>query len=311
MLTVRSASRALAIALLAATAPLGAQVATPTAVTVVAAVAPPVAVSFAQQITARSDLRFGVGLSAVDVDTTRARVPLFQRSDLRALGIMLLATAATMPFDRTIAHEFADSSLQANGTYKSAVGKLTTIHERSLFVYSVIAYAGGRLFGSAPVADAGLHSAEAIAVGTAIGSFLKSTAGRARPRAANGDPFDFRFAKGYTSGDYRSFPSLHEIGSFAAAAALTSEVSRHDPTAGRVVGVLAYGGAGLVGVARMYSGEHWASDVVLGSALGIAFGRRIVSHAHSGGPNSLDRFLLGRLAVGRDGARVVVWERSF
>jgi len=241
----------------------------------------------------------------------RQRVPLLQKRDLTTLGYMLLATAATMPFDKTIAHEFADSALQANPTYRHAVGHLTTIHERSLFVYSAIAWAGGRLFRSAPIADAGLHSAEAIAVGTAIGSFLKSTAGRARPRAAPGDPFDFRFGKGYTSGDYRSFPSLHEIGSFAAAAAITSEVSRHNPGAGRVVGVVAYGGAGLVGAARMYSAEHWASDVVLGSALGVMIGRRIVAHAHSGDPNSLDHFLLGGLAVDANGMRVELYRRDF
>jgi len=241
----------------------------------------------------------------------RQRVPLLQKRDLTTLGYMLLATAATMPFDKTIAHEFADSALQANPTYRHAVGHLTTIHERSLFVYSAIAWAGGRLFRSAPIADAGLHSAEAIAVGTAIGSFLKSTAGRARPRAAPGDPFDFRFGKGYTSGDYRSFPSLHEIGSFAAAAAITSEVSRHNSGAGRVVGVVAYGGAGLVGAARMYSAEHWASDVVLGSALGVMIGRRIVAHAHSGDPNSLDHFLLGGLAVDANGMRVELYRRDF
>jgi hypothetical protein len=129
------------------------------------------------------------------------RVPLLQKQDLAALGWLLLATAATMPLDRTIAHEFADSTLQANGTYQSTANHLTTIHERSLFVYSAIAWAGGRIFQSAPVADAGLHSAEAIAVGTLIGSFLKSTVGRGRPRATNGDPFDFKFAKGDTSGD--------------------------------------------------------------------------------------------------------------
>jgi hypothetical protein len=241
----------------------------------------------------------------------RERVPLLQKRDLATLGWMLVATAATMPFDRTIAHEFADSALQANGTYRRAVNHLTTIHERSLFVYSAIGYAGGLIFRSAPVADAGLHSAEAIAVGTAIGSFLKSTAGRARPRAADEDPFDFRFGKGYTSGDYRSFPSLHEIGSFAAASAITSEVARHHPTAGKVVGVVAYGGAGLVGLARMYSAEHWASDVVLGSGLGILIGRRIVAHAHSGDPNSLDRFLLGGLAVDANGLRVELYSRDF
>jgi membrane-associated phospholipid phosphatase len=250
---------------------------------------------------------------AAPMSSARAqeRVPLLQKKDLATLGYLLAATAATMPFDRSIAHEFADSSLQANGTYRRAVNHLTTIHERSLFVYSAIAFAGGRLFRSAPVADAGLHAAEAIAVGTAIGSFLKSTAGRARPRAADEDPFDFRFAKGYTSGDYRSFPSLHEIGSFAAASALTAEVARHHPKAGRVVGVLAYGGAGLVGAARMYSAEHWASDVVLGGGLGIMIGRRIVSHAHSGEPNSLDRFLLGGLAVDANGMRVELYRKDF
>ena len=250
-------------------------------------------------------------VAATTANTTQERVPLLQKKDLATLGYMLLATAATMPFDRTIAHEFADSALQANGTYRRAVNHLTTIHERSLFVYSVIGYAGGLIFRSAPVADAGLHSAEAIAVGTVIGSFLKSTAGRARPRAADEDPFDFRFGKGYTSGDYRSFPSLHEIGSFAAASAITSEVARHNRKAGRVVGVIAYGGAGLVGVARMYSAEHWASDVVLGSALGIMIGRRIVDHAHSGDPNSLDRLLLGGLAADANGLRVELYRKNF
>jgi membrane-associated phospholipid phosphatase len=260
----------------------------------------------AAQTSLRAASTFDVGGVATRDDSVPKRSPLLQRSDLRTFGLMLLATAATMPFDHTIAHEFADSTLQANSRYRSAVGKLTTIHERSLFVYSLVAYAGGRIFGSGPVADAGLHSAEAIAVGTAIGSFMKSTAGRARPRAAAGDAFDFRFGKGYTSGDYRSFPSLHEIGSFAAAAALTSEVARHNPRAGRVVGIVAYGGAGLVGVARMYSAEHWASDVVLGGAIGVAIGRRIVDHAHSGPANPLDRFLLGP-----NGAGIKLYDRDF
>ena len=239
------------------------------------------------------------------------RVPLIRRSDLRATGWTLLATALVATQDREIARSFADSGLQANARYRSLSGSLTSIHERSMLGYSLIAFVGGRLLGIAPVADGGLHVAEAVAAGTIIGSFFKSTSGRARPRAANGDPFDFRFAKGYTAGEYRSFPSLHEIGSFSAAAALTAEVARHAPTAGRVVGVLAYGTAGAVGLSRMYSAEHWASDVVLGSAIGIFLGQRVVDHSHSGPPSAADRFLLGRLAVTENGPAIRLYDRDF
>ncbi|NUO39354.1 MAG: phosphatase PAP2 family protein [Gemmatimonadaceae bacterium] len=224
---------------------------------------------------------------------TRPRVPLLQRSDWRGAAWTLLATAAVATQDRQINRAFADSGLQANARYRSISGKLTTIHERSMLTYSLIAYAGGRIFRNAPIADGGLHIAEAVAVGTVVGSFLKSTTGRARPRAADEDPYDFRFGKGYTAGEYRSFPSLHEIGSFSAASALTAEVGRHSPRAGTIVGVLAYGTAGAVGLSRMYSAEHWASDVVLGSAMGVFLGKRIVDHAHTGPPSKLDRFLLG------------------
>jgi hypothetical protein len=35
----------------------------------------------------------------------------------------------------------------------------------------------------------------------------------------------------------------------------------------------------------MYAGEHWASDVLLGSAIGVFLGTRIVDNAHSGPPS--------------------------
>jgi hypothetical protein len=241
----------------------------------------------------------------------RQRVPLIQGSDWRGAAWTLLATAVVATQDRHVNSFFADSARRANETYKSISGKLTTIHERSMLTYSLIAYAGGRIFRNAPIADGGLHVAEAVAAGTVIGSFLKSTTGRARPRAANDDPYDFRFGKGYTAGEYRSFPSLHEIGSFSAAAGLTAEVARHSPRAGRVVGVLAYGTAAAVGLSRMYSAEHWASDVVLGSAMGVFLGKRIVDHAHSGPPSAVDRFMLGPLATTGNGVGFKLYDRDF
>lgn len=243
--------------------------------------------------------------------TAVKRVPWLKPDDWRGAGWVMLATAIVATQDRQINNAFADSTLQANGTYKSISGKLTTIHERSTLTYSLIAYAGGRIFHNGAVADGGLHVAEAIAAGTVIGSFLKSTTGRARPRAANDDPYDFQFAKGYTAGEYRSFPSLHEIGSFSAASALTAEVARHSAHAGTIVGVLAYGTAGAVGISRMYSAEHWASDVVLGTAIGVFLGKRVVDRAHSGPPSKVDKFFLGPLAASENGLSIRFYNRDF
>ena len=221
-------------------------------------------------------------------------VAALNKHDLARVGVMLLATAATMPLDRPLADRFAEPAIANNRTYQDVTDQLTKIHERSLFFASVATYAVGRVTRWPAAADIGLHSAEAIAIGTAIGSILKPTIGRARPYAVNGDePFDFRFGKGYTDGRFRAFPSLHEIGSFASAAVLTEEVGLRAPGAKPYVAVMAYGVAGLVGIGRMYSEQHWASDVVLGSALGAFIGRRVVHYAHSRSRSRLDRWLLG------------------
>jgi hypothetical protein len=88
-------------------------------------------------------------------------------------------------------------------------------------------------------------------------------------------------------------------------------VARHSRRYGQIVGILSYGTAGAVGLSRMYSAEHWASDVVLGTVIGVFLGKRVVDHAHSGPANKLDKFLLGPLADKGNGASIMLYSRDF
>jgi membrane-associated phospholipid phosphatase len=54
-----------------------------------------------------------------------------------------------------------------------------------------------------------------------------------------------------------------------------------------------YGGATLVGLSRMYHNNHWASDVVLGAAVGTFSGLKVVRYSHAHPDNKLDHFILG------------------
>jgi hypothetical protein len=69
-----------------------------------------------------------------------------------------------------------------------------------------------------------------------------------------------------------------------------------------------YGGATLIGLSRMYDNHHWASDVVLGAAIGTFAGRKIVRFHHSHPGNDIDRILLGAtiLPDGQGGAVVAL-----
>ena len=110
------------------------------------------------------------------------------------------------------------------------------------------------------VAEDGLASS-LIAAGV-ISPILKLTVSRARPNQAE-STFD-RDRGGM------SFPSGHATQAFAVASVIAAHYD--SPW----VKVAAYGLAGLVGLARMEQGEHFASDVLAGALIGTAVGNAVV-----------------------------------
>ena len=219
--------------------------------------------------------------------------PLFTYRDALLAGGFLIAGRLVYPLDEYYAQRLQDSSTQANRKLQT-LAKLvtTTVAPGSLYIGGGM-YVAGRLAKNQKLASLGLHGTEALLVGEAVAVVLKGVVGRQRPYVRPIDARDYELFRGLKRGDeYRSFPSGHTVAAFAAAAAVTAETSRNAPNTTWFVAPIMYGGAVLAGVSRMYNNRHWASDVVIGAAIGTFAGLKIVRF-HDSRPNSgVDRIFL-------------------
>jgi len=101
---------------------------------------------------------------------------------------------------------------------------------------------------------------------------VKYAVGRVRPNTAT-RTFDFK-----PFSNNQSFPSGHASQAFAVATAIAENYPSW------WVETLCYGGAGLVGYARIEQNTHYASDVVAGALLGWSVARTVV-HRHNSPPD--------------------------
>ena len=117
--------------------------------------------------------------------------------------------------------------------------------------------------------ETGILAGEAAIGVLADTEVFKYAAGRERPFTGSGTG---RF---FVGGD--SFPSEHSSVSWAIASVIAHEYP------GWLTQVLAYGTAGGVSAARWAGHKHFASDVIIGAALGWYMGRQVYrAHSHYG-----------------------------
>ncbi|HEX7422590.1 MAG TPA: capsule assembly Wzi family protein, partial [Terriglobales bacterium] len=133
-------------------------------------------------------------------------------------------------------------------------------------------YLWGRATDNAHMRETGWLSGEALLNGTAIGYAIKGITQRERPLEGSGRGNFWASRSPFNS----SFPSEHAI----AAWSIASVVAHEYPSP--LTQFLAYGAASAVSVARVTGRQHWASDVLIGSALGWYMGRQVF-RAHTGG----------------------------
>lgn len=236
---------------------------------------------------------------ARDTSHDQTQAPYFTKGDAFLAAGFALGTVAMFPLDKQLASHLQDSVKQ--GFLKNASKGVEYIASPGAYIIGGGLYVIGRLGGWDRVADLGWHGSEAVLVADGFTYLLKGVAGRERPFKSGGkSPDNFTFGKGFRSGDYSSFPSGHTSTAFAAAAAVTNETSRWWPGSSWIVGPLMYGGATAVGLSRMYHNKHWASDVVLGAAIGTFSGRKVTQYAHGHPGNRFDKIML-RTSVMPDG----------
>jgi membrane-associated phospholipid phosphatase len=231
---------------------------------------------------------------AQPVDTTKVSTePLFTIRDLWIAGGFVATTIALYPADRALARSIQRDPLQNNHFLNESADFFDFMGTKGSVYIGASMYAVGRLTRIERMADLGLHGTEALFLAQSLVKLVKGLAGRARPQLDIEDPRSFKLGRGFGDQDnYRAFPSGHAGMAFAAAAAVTSETSKWWPKSIWYIAPLMYGGATMVAISRMYDNRHWASDVVMGAAIGTFSGLKVVRYHHSHPKNRIDRWLL-------------------
>lgn len=104
---------------------------------------------------------------------------------------------------------------------------------------------------------------EALAFGGSLNLIFKSGFGRSRPFLNQGA---MAFAPFQFTNERTAFPSGHATVAFAVSSVLSERIGNP------AIGAGLYALAALTGLSRMYHDVHWASDVLLGAAIGTGAG---------------------------------------
>ncbi len=224
-------------------------------------------------------------------DSTMVRaVPVLRDA---AVGAAFFAGAAAIaPFDTRLAVASQRPSLQRSTVLRDGADVFNDLGSPGTIVLAAGLYAGGLLGRDRNAAAVGLHALEALAVSGAATEILGGVTGRARPSVDIHRSGVFQFFDGFRSDARASLPSEHVTAAFALASVAAAETSHRWPHTARWLTPAVYTAAALVGSARMYKNQHWASDVLAGAGIGTATGLLVVHYAESHPDNLPDRVLL-------------------
>lgn len=246
----------------------------------------------------RNRISLALLLCAASSTAAQESARLYTKRDAWFTAGAALASIALSTADTRIAGYWNDSTNRSLSRDRAARG-FAKLQEGTLTFGNLALYGVFRLTGADAAADVTFHAAEAVVVGSLASQLIRGPLGRSRPHVTElRDQYDFAPFRGFRDFEYRAFPSIHTASAFAVATVYTLETHRRARGATWIVAPIAYALAAGPGISRMYTGQHWASDILAGAAMGTLAGVLTVRYNHDVRPgNRVNRFFLGSDAV--------------
>jgi len=174
--------------------------------------------------------------------------------------------------DRAIAAALQSAALQQNQLLHAIGAAFNWWGGPGVIYFAALLWLGGRALDLKRISLLGFRGAEAISASSAISAIVKGFAGRTRPFVTPGEPWHWYFSGGWTNAHYGSMPSGHTTATVAFATAICLFTAHWRQPERAAVILSSISAALLVAFARMYTNQHWFSDVVAGAAIGAATG---------------------------------------
>lgn len=209
-------------------------------------------------------------------------------NDWLKVGGFAVVTGGVMLADKSIQRYAV--KLSARNPAVHNVGKYVTNFGAAYEVYTLAGLAAyGFIFKNEKIKTTTYLATQAYLTSYVMFTLVKFVAGQQRPNYVDPETGKvapifhgpaWQFTKNpdgskRASDSYTAFPSGHTTLAFAAATVYAMEY-RDRPA----VPIIAYSAATLVGLTRITENKHWASNVLVGAALGHLCGRQVVNNYH-------------------------------
>jgi len=205
----------------------------------------------------------------------------FTSEDLIQTGFVVSAIAVSFTLDNSVRAGVGKTHSRSMDSFIAVGEKFGNL--RYAAALTGVLYFGGHLVGNSETRETGLILFETLLLNAFVTEGLKIALGRSRPYVNEGhaEILELGF-----NGENHSIPSGHTSTAFAIATVLSRRIENSYASIGL------YSLACLTAYQRIYTDRHWVSDAVLGAALGIGIGLKVIElHSQHTSEQSMKRTL--------------------